>query len=172
MAWGVPRTSGSAGPARRREHRGADLSLKPLPAGAWLREYRPVAEPPRRAPLLRRASRVVAADLPALGVHRGGGLRRERPRFGADPGARGPGAGQWRRPQRRPPEGPLHPDAGRPLGGDARRLPPAQPRVPAPPGRHAHHPPRPHLRRRVRHVRRLLAWYRAKAFTADRTCGS
>ena len=63
---------------------------------------------------------------------------------------RRPGARQRRRTQRCAPQAALHDDAGRPVGGDAGRLAPAQPGLRAPAGRHADGAPRSDLRRRLR----------------------
>ena len=99
----------------------------------------------RPAPLLRRPCPVVAADLHAGGVRRGGGVRRLaaahfEPAWRAAPGRAADRArtGQRRRQQRVPPEARVRPHPGRPVPGDGGGLPAAQPRVRAPDRRHAH----------------------------------
>ncbi|CAA9324918.1 MAG: Methyltransferase type 11, partial [uncultured Friedmanniella sp.] len=101
-------------------------------------------------PRLHRPRALLAACLRAGGVRRGGRVRRgaaARRRADHLDGAR---AGQRRRQQRRAPEARVRDDAGRPLAGDAGRLPAAQPRVRAPAGRHADAAAGPAVRRGVR----------------------
>jgi len=99
---------------------------------------------------------MVAADLAAGGLRRGGGVCSHAARLGVDPGARGARTGQRWRQQRCAPEGPLRHDSRRPLADDAPGVATAQPGVHAPPRRHALDPTRSPLRRSVRSRRDRL----------------